>query len=105
MAGAALKPLGLQAEPDFADIQGLVRFAHARLSEACFLLLRIVDRRAAGAWLAAAPVTTADVPSISISAPGLEFFVGAFAPNAAEDKTEARASVERLPKSNAGASA
>ena len=59
MAGAALKPLGLQAEPDFADIQGLVRFAHARLSEACFLLLRIVDRGAAGAWLAAAPVTTA----------------------------------------------
>ena len=36
-----------------------MRFAHARLSEACFLLLRIVDRRAAGAWLAAAPVTTA----------------------------------------------
>jgi len=59
MAGAALKPLGPRAEPDFADIQGLVRFAHARLTEARFLLLRIVDRKAAGAWLAAAPVTTA----------------------------------------------
>jgi deferrochelatase/peroxidase EfeB len=59
MARAALKPPGLQIEPDFADIQGLVRFAHARLSEASFLLLRIVDRVAAGDWLAAAPVTTA----------------------------------------------
>ncbi len=57
MAGAALKPLGPRTPPDFTDIQGLVRFAHARLSEACFLLLRIVDRAAAGAWLAAAPVT------------------------------------------------
>ena len=59
MAGPAVTPPGLSAEPDYADIQGLVRFAHARLSEACFLLLRIADRRAAGAWLAAAPVTTA----------------------------------------------
>jgi deferrochelatase/peroxidase EfeB len=60
MAGAALKPPGPWTPPDFTDIQGLVRFAHARLSEACFLLLRIVDRAAAGAWLAAAPVTTAE---------------------------------------------
>src|SRR4249920_260526 len=57
MAGTALKPLILNTEPEYADIQGLVRFAHARLTEACFLLLRIADRRAAGAWLAAAPVT------------------------------------------------
>ena len=59
MAGTALKPLGLNTEPEYADIQGLVRFAHARLTEACFLLLRIADRTAAGAWLAAAPVTNA----------------------------------------------
>jgi deferrochelatase/peroxidase EfeB len=58
MAGAALKPPGPRS--DFADIQGLVRFAHARLTEASFLLLRIIDRAAAGAWLAAAPVTTAE---------------------------------------------
>ena len=59
MAGTALKPLDLNTEPEYADIQGLVRFAHARLTEACFLLLRIADRTAAGAWLAAAPVTNA----------------------------------------------
>jgi deferrochelatase/peroxidase EfeB len=59
MAGAAMSAAAPRIEPDLADIQGLVRFSHARLSEASFLLLRIADRAAAGAWLAAAPVTTA----------------------------------------------
>src|ERR1700730_13278200 len=43
----------------FDDIQGLVRFGHGHLTEAAFLLLRIEDPRAARAWLAAAPVTSA----------------------------------------------
>lgn len=44
-------------EPD--DIQGLLRSGYGHHTEACFLLLRIKDRDAARAWLAAAPVTSA----------------------------------------------
>ena len=44
---------------DSADVQGLVRFGHGRLKEACYLLLRIRDAAAARSWCAAAPVTTA----------------------------------------------
>lgn len=46
-------------EVDYGDIQGLARFGHGRLKEACYLLLRVADREAAQAWLRAAPVTTA----------------------------------------------
>jgi deferrochelatase/peroxidase EfeB len=45
--------------PDLADIQGIVRFGHGRLTEASFFLLRIADAGAARAWLRDAPVTTA----------------------------------------------
>lgn len=44
---------------DFEDIQGLVRFGYKNLTQASFLLLRVKDRDAARAWLAAAPVNTA----------------------------------------------
>jgi deferrochelatase/peroxidase EfeB len=44
---------------DESDIQGLVRFGHAHMTEACYLLLRIRDAAAARAWIASAPVTTA----------------------------------------------
>ena len=44
---------------DFSDVQGLVRFAHGKLTEACFWLLNIRDASAARSWLATAPVTTA----------------------------------------------
>lgn len=44
---------------DYDDIQGLVRFGYRRLTQACFLLLRVTDREAARAWLAQAPVTSA----------------------------------------------
>jgi deferrochelatase/peroxidase EfeB len=44
---------------DFNDIQGLVRFAHHKLTQGCFWLLNIRDASAARSWLAAAPVTTA----------------------------------------------
>ena len=44
---------------DLADVQGIVRFGHGRLSEACFLLLEIADRAAAQRWLRSAPVTSA----------------------------------------------
>jgi deferrochelatase/peroxidase EfeB len=48
------------ASIDHTDVQGLVRFAHARMTEACYLTLRIRDAAAARAWCAAAPVTTAE---------------------------------------------
>src|SRR5580658_4534099 len=63
--------------PEFADIQGLLRSGYGNLMEGCYLLLRIVDRTAAGHWLAGAPVTTAaerDVSTllqIALSADGM----------------------------------
>jgi deferrochelatase/peroxidase EfeB len=44
---------------DYSDIQGLVRFGYAPLSEASYLLLKILDASAARSWLATAPVSTA----------------------------------------------
>lgn len=44
---------------ELEDVQGLVRFGYKHHTQACFLLLRIKDRDAARAWLAAAPVTSA----------------------------------------------
>ncbi|MDM0109099.1 hypothetical protein QTH97_29455 [Variovorax sp. J22R24] len=50
----------MTAQPvDYDDIQGLVRFGYRRLTQACFLLLRVTNREAALAWLAQAPVTSA----------------------------------------------
>jgi deferrochelatase/peroxidase EfeB len=49
----------MSASVDFNDIQGLLRFAHGKLTEASFWLLNIRDSAAARSWLAAAPVTTA----------------------------------------------
>ena len=46
-------------EVDYGDIQGLARFGHGRLDEACYLLVRVADREAAREWLRTAPVTTA----------------------------------------------
>jgi deferrochelatase/peroxidase EfeB len=45
---------------DAKDVQGLVRFGYARMTEACYLLLRIRDQAAARAWCAVAPVATAE---------------------------------------------
>jgi Dyp-type peroxidase family len=44
---------------DYADIQGLVRFAYKRMTEACYLLIRIKDRSVARSWLSNAPATSA----------------------------------------------
>ena len=41
------------------DVQGLLRFGYKHHTQACFVLLRVKDRAAARAWLAAAPVTSA----------------------------------------------
>ena len=50
-------------ESAFDDVQGLVRFGHAHLTEASFTLVQVSDAAAARAWLAAAPVTSAKAAS------------------------------------------
>jgi Dyp-type peroxidase family len=47
------------AAVDYSDVQGLVRFGFAAMSEAAYLLLRVRDPAAARAWLDQAPVTSA----------------------------------------------
>ena len=49
-----------QASVDFSDIQGLVRFSHAHLSEAAYLLLNIKDLSVARVWLSNISVNTAE---------------------------------------------
>ena len=46
---------------DFSDMQGLLRFGYGKLTQACFLLLRIDDPEAVSPWLQQAPVTTAEI--------------------------------------------
>jgi hypothetical protein len=46
--------------PDYSDVQGLARFGYSKLTEASFLVLRIRDAGAARAWIASAPVSTAE---------------------------------------------
>lgn len=48
------------AEPEYQDIQALARFGHGGLPEALFLLLDIADPAKAGAWLEAAPISSAE---------------------------------------------
>ncbi len=74
MGGAVVTPRAV----DYGDVQGLARFGHGHLPDACYLLLTVERRDAACAWLASAPVTTAmkgALPStalnVAISAPGL----------------------------------
>lgn len=50
----------MPASVDYRDVQGLVRFGYAKMTEACYFLLKIGDPRAARKWLAKAPVTTAE---------------------------------------------
>ncbi|HEY6349536.1 MAG TPA: peroxidase [Candidatus Angelobacter sp.] len=45
---------------DFKDVQGIVRYGHAKMTEACYLLLNIRDAQATRKWLRKAPVTTAE---------------------------------------------
>ena len=64
---------------DYADVQGIVRFGYAHLTEACYLLLRVRDADAARAWLRDAPVTSAvalaqppqSALQVAFTAPGL----------------------------------
>ncbi|MBS1822040.1 MAG: peroxidase, partial [Acidobacteria bacterium] len=48
---------------DFKDMQGLLRFGYGKLTQACFLLLRIDDAASASRWFGQAPVATAETQS------------------------------------------
>jgi deferrochelatase/peroxidase EfeB len=48
-----------RAPAEFEDVQGLLRFAFKRHTEACLLLLRVTDPAAARSWIGRAPVTNA----------------------------------------------
>jgi Dyp-type peroxidase family len=58
MAGAAVTAAAA-GKVDYADVQGVVRFGYKRLTEACYLLLRVRDAAAARAWLRDTPVSSA----------------------------------------------
>ena len=45
---------------EFGDMQRLVRYGNGHLSDACFLLLQVLDAAAARSWLQSAPVTNAE---------------------------------------------
>jgi Dyp-type peroxidase family len=75
MGSAVLKepalPSGQNRAPvDYADVQGILRYGYAQMTEAVFLLLNVRDAEAARTWIAQAPVTTAlersPVPSTAL---------------------------------------
>ena len=82
---------------DYDDIQGLVRFGYRRLTQACFLLLRVRDAEAARAWLRAVRRSAARADrgaaarrtamQVALSCPGLralgvpEDIIEGFSPN------------------------
>ena len=53
---------------DYSDVQGLLRFGYGKLPDTCYYLLRIRDAAAARAWLASAPLSTAEKRSTSPAA-------------------------------------
>lgn len=65
--------------PEFGDMQGLVQYGHGHLQVSRFLVLEVVDARAASRWLDTLEVTTAESVSprpvhaihIALSASGL----------------------------------
>lgn len=65
---------------EYGDVQGLVRFGHAHMTEACYFLLNIRNPSAARLWLSSAPVTSAVTATplpktalqVAFTRPGLE---------------------------------
>ncbi|GAB1263904.1 Dyp-type peroxidase [Aurantivibrio infirmus] len=53
----------LKPDLDLKDLQGIIRFAHGKMTAARFLLLNIKDRSLAKQWLETAPITTAETVS------------------------------------------
>ena len=44
---------------DYSDVQGLVRFGYARMTDACYFLVNVRQAAAVRQWLSTAPITTA----------------------------------------------
>ena len=44
---------------DYGDVQGLVRFGYARMTDACYFLVNVREIATARRWLSTAPITTA----------------------------------------------
>jgi deferrochelatase/peroxidase EfeB len=44
---------------DYGDVQGLVRFGYARMTEACYFLVKVRNASAGRTWLANAPIASA----------------------------------------------
>ena len=59
MAESSLRKEKKTSSVDYADVQGLVRFGYAKMTQAAYLLLKIKNPGAARAWIRNAPVTTA----------------------------------------------
>jgi Dyp-type peroxidase family len=80
MAVVVLEGRTVHTAVDYTDVQGMVRYGFAQMTEAVFLLLNVRNAEAARTWLAQAPVTTAlersPVPStalqVAFSRQGLE---------------------------------
>ena len=53
-----------RTEPDYGDVQGLLRFGYGKMTEASYALLTVKDVRAARLWLTTAPVTNAAEMSV-----------------------------------------
>jgi deferrochelatase/peroxidase EfeB len=43
---------------DYGDVQGLVRFGHAQMTQACYFLVTVRNAAAVRHWLSTAPITT-----------------------------------------------
>src|SRR5205823_11372642 len=79
MGSAFLGEERMPCSVEYKDVQGLVRFGFGKMTEACYLLLRIKNASAARAWLRNAPITTAEwahplttALQIAFTRPGLE---------------------------------
>ena len=44
---------------DYSDVQGIVRFGHARMTEACYFLVNVKSVASVRSWLTNAPITSA----------------------------------------------
>jgi len=51
--------MNMASSVDFGDIQGLVRFGYPRMTEACYLLVKVKNASSVRAWLTNAPITSA----------------------------------------------
>lgn len=60
MAESFLKNKKMPSPVDYADVQGLLRFGYAKMTEAAYLLLKIRNPATARAWIRNAPVTSAE---------------------------------------------